>query len=217
MELRNRITGLEYVESTELHEHPKNWRRHTSEQRDALQTIMEQVGIAGAVLAYRSKRYDGKLTIVDGHLRKGIIQDKVPVLVLDVDDEEADILLTTYDSIGRLAMTDEDALKELVASLKPFDGMDQVLRAIQQEEDDVPEKEEFVETEDVEPEYPIEPVFDESYDYVVIFCRSKTEWHSVISRLKLEKTQQKGLIAESRVVPAQQFCDQWDTREERPK
>ena len=44
-------------------------RRHPQAQRDALRGVLEQIGIAGALVAFHSQRNGGKPTLV-GHLRK---------------------------------------------------------------------------------------------------------------------------------------------------
>lgn len=44
--------GLEYLKPELIDEAPGNWRVHTDEQRIALQTLLDQVGIAGAIVVY---------------------------------------------------------------------------------------------------------------------------------------------------------------------
>ena len=62
---------------------PKNWRRHPKAQVDALRGLLSEVGYADALLA--SELPDGRLMLIDGHLRKETTPDAlVPVLVLDV-------------------------------------------------------------------------------------------------------------------------------------
>ena len=94
---RNRIKALEYVNSADLVAHPGNWRDHPAAQAEALKGVLAEVGIAGALLAYRSDRQGGALVVIDGHLRKDAAPQQWPVLVLDVDDAEADYLLATHD------------------------------------------------------------------------------------------------------------------------
>jgi hypothetical protein len=73
--------------------HPGNWREHPAAQAEALKGVLAEVGIAGALLAYRSERQGGALVVIDGHLRKDAAPQRWPVLILDVDDAEADYLL----------------------------------------------------------------------------------------------------------------------------
>ena len=94
---RNRIKALEYVNAADLTAHNGNWRSHPAAQAEALKGVLAEVGIAGALLAYRSERQGGALVVIDGHLRKDAAPQKWPVLILDVDDAEADYLLATHD------------------------------------------------------------------------------------------------------------------------
>lgn len=113
---KDRITGLERVRASELAHHPRNWRRHGDHQKHALRAIIEQVGLVDAVLARR--RDDGRLELIDGHLRQELGQkaDQVlPVLVLDVTSEEADQILATFHPIAAMAETEQARFAELVA------------------------------------------------------------------------------------------------------
>ena len=112
---RDRIKSLRRVPAGKLRENPKNWRKHPDGQFNALRAIMEEVGFAGALLAYEEGK---ELVIIDGHLRAEIAEDeKVPVLVTDLSPEEADKVLLTFDPIGGMAEEDEEALKELMAGI----------------------------------------------------------------------------------------------------
>jgi hypothetical protein len=60
----------------------------------------------------------GQLVIVDGHLRKELTGgEQVPVLVLDISEEEADLMLATLDPLSRMADTDADNLRQLIEDL----------------------------------------------------------------------------------------------------
>ena len=78
--------------------------------------LLAEIGFAGASLARELD--DGSLMLIDGHLRADVAADaEIPVLVLDVDAEEADKILATFDSVGAMAETDEAKLGDLVAEL----------------------------------------------------------------------------------------------------
>ena len=115
---RNRIKALEYVNSADLAAHPGNWREHPAAQAEALKGVLAEVGIAGALLAYRSERQGGALVVIDGHLRKDAAPQKWPVLVLDVDDAEADYILSTHDPLAAMATADAGALDALLSSVQ---------------------------------------------------------------------------------------------------
>ena len=124
MNIRNRVKELRHVPASDLRPNPKNWRTHPTAQRDALRGILAEVGMADAVLARELP--DGSLMLIDGHLRAETIGDgSVPVLVLDVNEAEADKLLATIDPLA--AMADSDAAK-LDALLRNVDTGSEALQ-----------------------------------------------------------------------------------------
>ena len=114
--IADRIKTFKRVKVADLIDNPKNWRKHPDAQRNALGGLLESVGWADAVLARETK--DG-LMLIDGHLRKELAADsKVPVLVLDVTEDEADLILATHDPLTSMAETDQALLDELVQGLE---------------------------------------------------------------------------------------------------
>jgi|GEM_PF-338370 hypothetical protein len=114
--IRDRIRELRRIPAKELLPNPRNWRRHPREQATALQGILAEVGYADALLARETP--DG-LMLIDGHLRAETTPDQlVPVLVLDVDDAEANKLLATLDPLAAMAETDKLALKDLAGLIQ---------------------------------------------------------------------------------------------------
>jgi hypothetical protein len=87
-------------------------------QAEALKGVLSEVGIAGALLAYRSERQGGALVVIDGHLRKDAAPQAWPVLILDVDDAEADYLLAVVDPLAAMAVADAGALDALLSSVQ---------------------------------------------------------------------------------------------------
>lgn len=113
MKIRNRIKSLRRVEASQLKPNPKNWRTHPKEQQEALKGILAEVGYADALLCRELE--DGSLMLVDGHLRAETTPDeKVPVLVLDIDEAESDKLLLSLDPLAALAETNAVALDGLL-------------------------------------------------------------------------------------------------------
>ena len=105
MKIRDRIRELRRVPASELVPNPKNWRVHPESQANALRGLLSEVGIANAVLARELP--DGSLMLIDGHLRAETLgTGVVPVLVLDVNEEEADKLLATLDPLAGMAEAD---------------------------------------------------------------------------------------------------------------
>jgi len=126
---RNRIVGLEYVDAGGLVAHPGNWRGHPTAQAEALKGVLKEVGIAGALLAYRSERAGGALVVIDGHLRREAAPQQWPVLVLDVDDEEADYILATHDPLAVMATADAGALDALLSNVNSGEAAVQAMLA----------------------------------------------------------------------------------------
>ncbi len=115
MQLRGRVKELRRVKASELLSHPKNWRRHPQAQRDALRTMLDRVGYVDAVIA---RETPGGLMLIDGHLRTGLTPDaEIPVLVVDLDESEADEVLATLDPLAAMAELDTERLKALVDGL----------------------------------------------------------------------------------------------------
>jgi hypothetical protein len=116
--IRDRIKEFRRVPARDLLDHDGNPRRHPQAQRDALRGVLEQVGIADALVAYQSERNGGKLTLIDGHLRRQDFDLDWPTLILDVTDEEADLLLATHDPLGALAEYDRPRLDALLQEVR---------------------------------------------------------------------------------------------------
>lgn len=113
MQIRDRVRELRRVKAGELTPNPKNWRTHPKAQADALRGILAEVGYADALLARELE--DGSLILVDGHLRAETTpEQEVPVLVLDINEAEADKLLLSLDPLAALAETNAVALDALL-------------------------------------------------------------------------------------------------------
>ena len=87
-----------------------------------------ELGYCNALIARELP--DGRLQLIDGHLRKDVTPDTiVPVLVVDVTEAEADKLLVTLDPLACLAEADVEALHRLLASVDSDDAAVQNLWA----------------------------------------------------------------------------------------
>ena len=110
--MQDRVKELRRVPASELRANPKNWRRHPPSQQAALRGVLEDIGFADAVIARETP--DG-LELIDGHLRQEVMGDQVvPVLIVDVTEEEADKMLLTYDPLAMMAHADQDQLLNLL-------------------------------------------------------------------------------------------------------
>lgn len=110
----DRVKELRRVKASELIPNEKNWRTHPPEQKEILEGILNEVGIVGAVIAYETPQ---GLKLIDGHLRAEMLDQEIPVIVLDVNEKEADKVLATYDPVGDRAETDPVKLKALLTEL----------------------------------------------------------------------------------------------------
>ena len=122
--IANRVKELRTVRAGDLLADARNWRRHPQAQRDAVQTVLDSVGYADAVIA---REENGNLVLIDGHLRAGLDPNQlIPVLVTDLNAEEAGAVLATLDPLAAMAQTDSGALQVLVDTLAPT--LDEAMR-----------------------------------------------------------------------------------------
>jgi hypothetical protein len=106
---------VEWVDPTDLLAHPLNARRHPGSQRVTLRESLETVGWVDPV---KVSRRTGR--VVDGHARveEAISAGApVPVLYLDLDEEQERRVLATLDPIAGLAVYDAEVLGSLLDAL----------------------------------------------------------------------------------------------------
>ena len=116
-QIRDRIKEFRRIRARDLIPNPKNWRRHPKSQVAALRGLLVEIGYAAALLV--RELTDGRLMIIDGHLRAETTPDAmVPVLVLDVTEEEADKILLTHDPLAAMAESDAERIKALLATVR---------------------------------------------------------------------------------------------------
>ena len=78
--------------------------------------MLAQIGIADAVLAFESQ--NGALTLIDGHLRKDILGDTIiPVLVTDLTEDEARLMLATHDPLTAMATQNDELILSLLSQV----------------------------------------------------------------------------------------------------
>jgi hypothetical protein len=177
VQIRDRIKELRRVRAADLRPNPRNWRIHPPAQQDALRGILAEVGYADALLARELP--DGTLMLVDGHLRAETTPESlVPVLVLDVDEAEADKILLTHDPLAGMATASDEHLRNLLAEVQTensavrglFDSLSKE-RAAWGREHGVPDSREV----DI----------PESYQ-VVVECRDEDDQKVVFERMRAE-------------------------------
>jgi hypothetical protein len=206
--IRDRIKAFRRVPASSLRPSPDNWRSHPQVQRDALKVLLAEIGYAGASLCRELP--DGSLEIIDGHLRAEEMGDrKVPVLVTDLDKDEARKLLATFDPLGTMAQADAAKLDALMQQVSTSDGAVAAMLS---------QLAEAAGTKDVRPagssgdavgecEYPLTPVPGEKYDYVLIFCDNESDYANLQTVLKIapRKDYKSKAVAPGRVVRYREF------------
>jgi ParB-like chromosome segregation protein Spo0J len=178
MHIRDRIKELRRVRASELVPNPRNWRTHPIAQQDALRGILAEVGYADALLARELP--DGRLELVDGHLRAETTPDAlVPVLVLDLDATEALKVLLTHDPLSAMAEADQQQLRELIDS-SDFENP-QLVQMLARLEEEVGQATGNFQSASDRPEVTI----PESYQ-VVVECASEEDQQAVFERMRSE-------------------------------
>lgn len=134
-QIQDRIVRLDRVKKKDLLANPENWRKHPAEQRSALREMLGAVGHADALLARETPQ---GLVLIDGHLRLEVADDndELPVLVLDVDEDEARKLLLTLDPLRAMATTDHQQLAANVLEVMPAPGIEEIIATLGQPEGD---------------------------------------------------------------------------------
>jgi len=142
----NRIVGHGEEAPDQLVANPANWRTHPKGQKAALAGALDQVGWVQQVMI---NRRTGRM--VDGHARVEIAvarhEAKVPVVYVDLSEEEEALVLATLDPLGAMAGSDSAKLAELLGDVHADDAaLDRMLRDLAKSArlftvglDDVPE------------------------------------------------------------------------------
>jgi hypothetical protein len=177
MQIRDRIKELRRIRAAELRPNPRNWRSHPPKQQDALRAVLAEVGYADALLARELP--DGTLMLVDGHLRAETTPEAVvPVLVLDVDEAEADKILLTHDPLASMATVSHEHLNELLDEVRTESA---ALRGLFENL--------ALESPPPDVDRPVPPARDvripESYQ-VVVECRDEDDQRTVFDRMRAD-------------------------------
>jgi hypothetical protein len=117
---RNRIVGHGEVDGKDLVANPRNWRIHPDNQRTAMVGVLDEVGWVQQVIV--NKRTG---CVVDGHLRAELAiaaGQIVPVVYVDLDEDEEAKILASMDPLSSMAITDSAALTALLAGMETENG-----------------------------------------------------------------------------------------------
>jgi hypothetical protein len=181
--IRNRIKAHRKVRAADLVPHEWNFRLHPESQRAALAGIYQEVGFARSLLAYELP--DGRLKLIDGHLRRDLDPDmEVDVEVLDVTDEEARQLLLTIDPLASLAV-EQEQLRQRLLEITPVESPE--LKAAWQATADA-----LLQTP--HPELPPAQALVEQY-LILVTCRDEKQQVELLGRFHHEGLSCKALLS----------------------
>jgi DNA modification methylase len=117
---RNRIIGHGDEDPAQLLANPKNWRLHPKAQQDALAGVLKEVGWVQDIIINKRTGF-----MIDGHARVALAisaGERVPVVFVDLSEQEEALIIATLDPLSAMAVADEDLLAELIGSLDVSDA-----------------------------------------------------------------------------------------------
>ena len=121
MAWESRIIGHGEAAPSDLVGNPRNWRTHPQAQRDALAGVLDEVGWVQDVIVNKRTGY-----LVDGHARVAVAaqrgEDAVPVVYVDLSEDEEYLILSTLAPLSAMAESDTDALSDLLEMVETSDG-----------------------------------------------------------------------------------------------
>jgi hypothetical protein len=115
-EWRSRIVGHGEENPDQLLANPANWRIHPKKQQDALAGVLSEIGWVQSVIVNQRTGH-----LIDGHMRVALaLRDdakQIPVVYVDLSEDEEALVLATLDPLSGLAITDTEKLDELLSGV----------------------------------------------------------------------------------------------------
>lgn len=181
MTWKQRITGQGTEDPQKLLVNPDNWRVHPQSQQRAMKGALDELGwIQQIIVNQRTGR------LIDGHLRVELAKKhkakEVPVIYVDLTEEEEKLALATLDPISALADSNAEMLEALLSQVETDN--DGLLELLAELEPDYPQDTETVVAEEPEEEILSAPKVTQSGDIWQIdehrlMCGSSTDPQSV--------------------------------------
>lgn len=112
---KDRVQKLIRLKPSQIDDDERNARRHPTAQQQALREGLAKLGVWNAVIV---RKVGKRFRLVDGHLRREELDQPIPALLVDLDEQEAGQALATGDAIGGLAEFDEGKLRALVTEFE---------------------------------------------------------------------------------------------------
>lgn len=132
--LMNKVVGLEIQRVDQLLANPANFRVHPAAQQAALAGSVDEIGFIDPVIVNKNTGH-----VVDGHLRVVLAmrsgEEALPVVIVDLSEEEEKKALLMLDPIAAMAATDKEQLQATLQAVSSDD------ERIQQMLSDLAEKE----------------------------------------------------------------------------
>lgn len=118
---RNRITSHGTEAPEQLLANPRNFRIHPKNQQDALSGVLNEIGWIQSVIVNQRTGF-----VIDGHLRVALAishnELEIPVVYVDLSDEEEALALASIDPISAMADTDKALLDDLLRDVSSADA-----------------------------------------------------------------------------------------------
>jgi DNA modification methylase len=116
---KDKVIGMDRKPASWFQPNPLNFRRHPQNQREAVVGSILEIGFIDPVLVNKNT---GKT--IDGHLRVELALEEspdfmLPVIFLDLTQEEEDLAILTLDESSGLATTDREILEDLMMRAEP--------------------------------------------------------------------------------------------------
>jgi hypothetical protein len=179
---------------------------HPLAQREVIRGLLQEVGYVDALIARDTP--DG-LELIDGHMRSEETPDtEVPVLIVDLSDDEVNKVLVTLDPVSAMAESDDAVLKTLLGAVDTQNAdIRRFLTDIEaeiEEEAEEPIAGDIDEKKDV-PGMALQP--HEHYDYLVVLCTTAHEWNVLCDKLELVPAERRGRMGTCRAIRASQLFE----------
>lgn len=185
---------MEMVEPDQLLANPDNWRIHPREQQDAVEGLLSEVGWVDAIKVNVTTGH-----VLDGHLRETLAlrrdQGKIPVLYVELSEDEEKLILASLDSSSKMAGTDRDKLDVLISEITTGDpGVQAMLSELWKVEVEQPRERAASAAADgggsdsaddgdsSKGELEISAELLERYDYLVFYFDNELDWQVAVER-----------------------------------
>lgn len=114
---KNRIVSQGAKHAKDFVANPLNWRNHGLAQREALNSVLSEIGWVQNVIVNRTSGH-----IIDGHARVSEAlawhpDALVPFIEVELTQDEENKILAVLDPIGAMAGATRDSLEELLKSV----------------------------------------------------------------------------------------------------